>query len=91
MDNQKPIEITEEIKKRVLAKVYEKDGKQYISLDNCRLDFSNKYQFLGFTKKGIKLAENYGAGQIINRLGKVFESFGSLKLVTEGWQYIEKI
>ena len=56
------MELTQQIKKFVESKVYEKDGHKMIDIENYALDFSSSFVFLGFTKSRNKLGEIYLSG-----------------------------
>ena len=53
------MELTQQIKKFVESKVYEKDGHKMIDIENYALDFSSSFVFLGFTKSRVRLGEIY--------------------------------
>ena len=58
----------------ILRHVYTRDDNQYIDLENCRLDFSQTYRFLGFTASGnVKLGEimHRNPETVKNRIGKI--------------------
>ena len=60
--SQNQIQLTQQIKKFIESKVYEKDGRKMIDIENSRLDFSSSFVFLGFTKSRVKLGEIYLSG-----------------------------
>ena len=84
------MQITKEIKKMIEAKVYERDGQKYISIGNCRLDFSKEYLYFGHTLKTLKLGWKNGT-ELIKVQGKIFKSYNHIKIYTEGYSFIEKI
>ncbi|MDP2672007.1 MAG: hypothetical protein Q8O68_00670 [Candidatus Daviesbacteria bacterium] len=87
----KSIEITADIKGLIEPHLHERKGQLFISLPNCRLDFSTEYKFDGYTKRGVKLSQENG-NQTLNYIGKVFRTkSGQLKLITEGWSFILRL
>ena len=83
--------ISEEIKNAIINMTEKENDRTILSLGNCRLDFSKRYIFLGFTKKTIKLGWMNGR-ELIQVNGSVSKStFGDLKIHTEGWNYIETL
>jgi len=92
--------ITKQMQQMILKALWEENGKFYLSLGNCRLDFSKKYLFLGFTKNSVKLADGWRYSdneKIKNVFGKI--SFGNdgpngekkyFKVYTEGHSYSER-
>jgi len=98
MNKMEKIRTTPQIRKLILAQVYEKEGRKYIALGNSRLDFSNKYLFLGFTASGnVKLGEIYSWKEnkpenVQNRMGYVKENGdNTFKLWTDGFNYSLKL
>ena len=84
------MQITNEIRKEIEKLVYERDGQKFISIGNCRLDFSKEYIFLGFTKKTVKLAYMNGREQIKVQ-GRLELRNDYIAFYTEGWSFIERI
>ena len=92
--------ISPELKKLIEEKVYEKDGKKYIGLGSCRLDFKHEYEFLGYTKnqKKVKLSDGYK-----NSYGTIEVSTNGMDLdggiapclvytlMTDAWSYSETL
>ncbi len=90
MENTKQT-ITDEIKELVMKKVYrDENGRKCITVGSCRLDFSNKYFFNGFTNKTLKLSWQNGDEEVKCQ-GKIYKRNGEYKLVTDGWNFIEKL
>jgi hypothetical protein len=87
--------ITKQMQELIKTKLYKNDeGRNCIALGNCRLDFSQKYFFNGFTHKTVKLSWQNGTHEI-NVQGKCSpgnESNGVnyFRLYTEGYSYSER-
>ena len=81
----------------IMSKVYTDDNKQYINIHNHRLDFSGKFEFLGFTKEGNKLKlsddhKTFYAKLMLDEFNHIDgRNYYVIKIITSGYNYIENL
>ena len=88
------------VKGLVLTRVYTRDGKQFIRIGNCSLDFKGEFEFLGFTKKFNKLkltktnqsSNTFFAAINLEEFNHIDgRVFWIVKITTLGCRYIETL
>tara|TARA_B110000495_G_scaffold188020_1_gene187895 strand:+ start:3521 stop:3793 length:273 start_codon:yes stop_codon:yes gene_type:complete len=86
--------LTTNMKQKVEALVFEKEGRQFIALGNYALDFKKDYLYQGMTKSGqVKLGDitsySFKGSQeeVQTRYGKIYDN----KIHAEGSTFIERL
>ncbi len=81
------------IKELIQSNIYEGDfGYKYINIPNSRLDFSQKFVFLGFTKSGnVRLGDIHSYGQEGIKFSNKIAKFDGKYLSALGSRYLKSI